>query len=462
MTDTSWMDAITDMPEKDAEKAVIAAIIIDSSSVVEAMETLEVEHFADPFLADAYRLALGMFQRSESADMVTLAGALIDAGYPKATDDILDIAMWSNTTNILPVYMPAYARRVRRMARVRDFQNEAPKKIQRLLQDASLDPVEVLSEWIGQVEVGYRADDPGPRSLEEMMERVGTLLDDKRAGVIVDDQTPTPWPSLNRVLGGGVRPGELCVVAGRPSSGKTVVGAQMLFEASLTGQAVMFSAEMSYDTVVQRMIACETGVPYSKIVDPALLNEKEYDLIRSYMDSLSVLPVHIDDLAGITTSQMMSRTQILQREGRVSMLIFDYLELAGDTTVDRKNQEAWISDVIRSLKMLARRLNIPVVVLAQLSREVERRNPPIPKLSDLRMSGMIEQVADKVVMLYRPQYYVQQGMLEPDPDTEHLIEFYVHKNRNGQNGKVQLRYDGPVLRVSEIENQPVYEQGGML
>lgn len=226
----------------------------------------------------------------------------------------------------------------------------------------------------------------------------------------------------------------------------------------MTGQAIMFSAEMTYDTVVQRMIACETGIPYSKIQDPQVLNDDEYDLMRSYMDSLSALPVFIDDLSGITTDQIMARTQSLMRQGEISLMIFDYLELAGDSPND-KNQEARLSRIIQALKHIARRLNIPVVVLAQLSREVERRNPPIPKLSDLRMSGMIEQVADKVVMLYRPEYYVQQGMLEPDPETTHLIEFYIHKNRNGENGKVGLRYDGPVFRISEEEMQPVYEQG---
>lgn len=455
------MDAIQDMPERDMERAVIGAILFDPESVVEAMESLEQKHFADPLLGAAYQAAVDAFQLGEPPEMMTIADAL-GADYPNAFEVILEISTWANNANVLPVYMTTYARGVRRWARTREFQNDIPKMLHRLMSDRSADPVEVLAEWLGKFEVEYRSDDPGPRPLSEMMDEVARLIDGKREGTVVDEQTVTPWPSLTNMLGGGVKPGEVCVVAGRPGSGKTVCAAQMLFEASLTGQAIMFSSEMSYDTVIQRMIACETGIPFAKIADPQRLNADEYDLMRSYMDSLSVLPVFVDDLIGVSTSQMMSRTQMLQRNGKVSMMIFDYLELAGDTAVDRKNQEAWISDVIRSLKIIARRLNIPVVVLAQLSREVERRNPPIPKLSDLRMSGMIEQVADKVLMLYRPQYYVQQGMLEPDPEVEHLMEFYIHKNRNGQSGKVPLRYDGPVFRISEFEVQPTYEQGGIL
>lgn len=451
------MEGMEGMSGRDAEKAVIGSILIDPDSVVTALETLTVKHFEDPFIGDAFDAARQLLEAGTRADIVTLSGALADKGYKAATDDVMEIASWSMEANILPVYMPMYAQRVARMSRIRDFASSAPRQLQRLIENPELDPVDVLSEWMGEVEQGYQANDPGPRRLDQMMQDVGELIEGKRAGMIVTDVTATPWEPLTTTLGGGVRPGEVCVVAGRPGSGKTVVAAQMLFEASMYGTAIMFSAEMTYDSVIQRMLACESGVPFAKINDPQLMNEDEHALVRSYIDGLSSLPVYIDDLSGITTNQIMARTQALQSDGAVSMLIFDYLELAGDDR-DSKNQEARLSLIIQNLKLIARRLNVPVVVLAQLSREVERRNPPIPKLSDLRMSGMIEQVADKVVMLYRPQYYVQQGMLEPDPDTENLIELYVHKNRNGENGSVALKYEGSVFRISEFE-QPRAQEG---
>lgn len=438
------------MSGREAEKAVIGSILIDPESVVAAMETLTAAHFEDPFMGEAFDAARQLLDTGTPADIVTLSGALADRGYKAATDDVMEIASWSMTANILPVYMPMYAQRVARMSRIRDFTSSAPGKIQKLIENPDLDPVDVLSEWMGEVEQGYQANDPGPRRLDQMMQDVGELMEGKRAGTIVSDVTATPWQSLTSILGGGVRPGEVCIVAGRPGSGKTIAGAQMLFEASMYGTAIMFSAEMTYESVVQRMLACESGVPFAKINDPQLMSEDEHALVQSYMDGLSALPVYIDDLSGITTDQIMARAQALLREGTVSLLVFDYLELAGDDR-GKGNEESRISGIAQSLRHVARRLNIPVVVLAQLSREVERRNPPIPKLSDLRSSGMIEQVADKVVMLYRPQYYVQQGMLEPNPDEEHLIEMYVHKNRNGESGKVSLQHDGPVFRISEPE-----------
>ena len=449
------------MHERDAERAVIASVLIDPESIVTALERLSAERFSDAFLGDAFTTAKELLNEGKPADIVSLGGALLDKGYPTAPDDIFAIAQWGMSANIMSVYMPMYADRVVRLSRIRDFVSAAPKKIQELLQNPSLDPADVLSEWMGEVESDYQPDDPGPRRLSDMMEDVAGIIEGKRAGTIANDHTATPWDSLTRILGGGVRPGEVCVIAGRPGSGKSVVAAQMLFEASVYGTAIMFSAEMTYESIIQRMLSCETAIPHAKINDPIQLNEGEVELLQSYMDGLSALPVYIDDLAGITTDQIMARTQALQREGTISLLVFDYLELAGDGR-DTKNPEQRLSGIVQNLKLIARRLRVPVVVLAQLSREVERRNPPVPKLSDLRYSGMIEQVADKVVMLYRPQYYVQQGMLEPDPTEEHLIEFYIHKNRNGENGKVSLRYDGPIFRISEPEaTGHDYQQGGM-
>lgn len=453
------MSNLEHMPEADAEKSVIGAIIMDPDSIVEAIERVKADHFADPFLGKAFEIAKDMLNRGVPANLVTLSSALVDAGYKNAPVDMLAISQWVVGNNIYPANVSVYADMVVRYSRIRDFMSAAPKKIAELMQHPELDPADILSGWLGEVETGQRRDDPGPRSFADMMADVSATMDGRRAGTVVNDQTEFPWKSLNDLIG-GIKPGEVCVLAGRAGSGKTVAGVQILGEASMSGTAVMFSAEMTYDSVIERMLASETGIPYAKIVKPTLLNEEEYDLVQSYMDGLSSLPIYIDDLSGITTDQIMARTQTLQREGTISMLVFDYLELAGDDS-GGTNQEARVSGIIRNLKHIARRLHIPVLVLSQLSREVERRNPPIPRLSDLRMSGMVEQVADKVIMLYRPQYYVQQGMLEPDASIENLIEFYVHKNRNGQSGKVQLHFEGPVFRISEIPDSGYqYQQGG--
>ena len=427
------------------------------------MDRVAEKDFADPFLGKAYEVAKEMFGRGVPADIVTLASSLVDAGYEAAQEDILAITQWamSSTFHITSVYMRFYADRVARLARVRRFIADIPKKVQEFSSDPTSEPSTVLSSWLGEMESGHQPDDPGPQRLDTMMESVAALLEGKRNGTIISEAIPTPWPSLNQKLGGGIMPGELCVIAARASIGKTIASSQILFEAGMYGTAIMFSAEMTYTSIVQRMLACESGIPLGKIFRPETMNEDEYDVIQSYMDGLSSLPVYIDDLSGITTDQMMARAQMLQREGTISMLVFDYLELAGDNA-NSQNQEARLSQIIKAMKHIARRLNIPVVVLAQLSREVERRNPPIPKLADLRYSGMVEQVADKVIMLYRPQYYVQQGVIDPNPETENLIEFYIHKNRNGETGKVPLHYSGPILRISEPETTGYqYTQGGL-
>jgi replicative DNA helicase len=463
VSEQTWLDIATDMREEMAERAVIACILMDAASIVDAMDRVSVADFADPFLGKAYEIALEMFGRRVPADLVTLSGALVDAGYEDAPLDLNAVGAWgvSSSHHIFSMYMRFYADRVARLARVRRFVADIPKKVHELSSDPTAEPSTVLSSWLGEIEVGYHPDDPGPQRLDSMMESVADMLDRKRSGEIISAAIPTPWPSLNQKLGGGIEPGELCVIASRPSIGKTVCSSQILFEAALYGTAIMFSAEMTHASIVQRMLACESGIPFSKIIKPEFMNEGEYDVIQSYLDGLAPLPVYIDDLSGITTDQMMARVQTLQRDGEVAMMVFDYLELAGDNA-NSQNQEARLSQIAKAMKHIARRLHIPVVVLAQLSREVERRNPPVPRLADLRYSGAIEQVADKVIMLYRPQYYVQQGVIDPNPETENLIEFYIHKNRNGETGKVPLHYSGPILRISEPETTGYqYTQGGL-
>lgn len=442
---TSWIESA---PSGDVERAVIGSIMQAPESIAMLSERLTPDMFADPFLRSAFDAAVILYKQERPANLLLLAEALTESGDEHARDALLEIVTWMNAVDIWPTWAGFYADRVYRFHRLRAFQAGFTRHWQALTGNGALDPVDVLAEWLNEMETGAIRDDPGPRPIADMIDTVRDTMERRRAGESLETETPLPWQALTNLIG-GLRPGEVCVISGRPSSGKSLAAGQILMSAARAGAAIMYSAEMTYDAILERAIACESGIPYDLIHDPTRMTDEQYEEVQFYMDALAALPVYVDDLSGITTDQMLARTQAIQREQPVSAVIFDYLELAGDNPNERSAEQR-LSKIIVGMKHLARRLNVPVVVLAQLSREVERRNPPIPKLSDLRYSGMIEQVADKVLMLYRPQYYVQQGMLDPDPALEHVLEIYVHKNRNGRSGRVELHYNGPTFRISDV------------
>jgi replicative DNA helicase len=243
---------------------------------------------------------------------------------------------------------------------------------------------------------------------------------------------------------GGFQRSDLIIVAGRPSMGKTAISLNIAYNMALLHQLpiLVFSLEMSKEQLVQRMLAGEARIDSNRL-RAGRISQNEWEQVYAAIAKISELPIYIDDTANMMVMQMRSQARRLQAEtGKpLGLIMLDYLQLMEGSS-DNRVQE--ISKITRSLKGLARELNVPIIALSQLSRSVEARNNKRPMMSDLRESGSIEQDADLVIMLYRDAYY------NPDTPDRDITELIVTKHRNGPTGVVKLVFDPGLTKFKNL------------
>ena len=271
--------------------------------------------------------------------------------------------------------------------------------------------------------------------LSEYYDRIDTLA--KRPDKIVG--VPTGFIDLDKMLT-GLQPSDLLIIAGRPGQGKTGFLLSIAKNAGLTHKkhVAIFSLEMSNEQVVQRLIAQETGID-SQRLRTGKLQENEWPLFTHSIEVFGDTHIYLDDTPAITPLQLRTKCRRLHLEFGLDLIIIDYLQLmGGDTRTDNRVQE--VSYISRNLKVLARELNVPVLAAAQLSRAVEQRSDKRPVLSDLRESGSLEQDADIVMFIYRPDQY------EKDTVKQNVAEIIVAKHRNGPVGSVELVFRGALAK----------------
>ena len=252
----------------------------------------------------------------------------------------------------------------------------------------------------------------------------------------------TGFKDLNKKINGLQRT-DLILIAARPAMGKTAFSLNLVQNAALKGDAsvAVFSLEMSKDQLVQRMLAAQSHVELKKI-KTGTLDENDWPRIIDAMAVLSNASIHIDDTPGIKISELRSKCRKLKIEKGLDLILIDYLQLMeGEGNNESRQQE--IAKISRSLKIIAKELNCPVVALSQLSRAPEQRADHRPMLSDLRESGSIEQDADIVMFLYRDEYY------HPDSESKNIGEVLIAKNRHGETGSVELVWLGEVQKFAD-------------
>ena len=250
---------------------------------------------------------------------------------------------------------------------------------------------------------------------------------------------PTGFVDLDKMLT-GLQPSDLLIIAGRPGQGKTGFLLSVAKNAGLTHKkhVAIFSLEMSNEQVVQRLIAQETGID-SQRLRTGTLHEDEWPLFTHSIEVFGDTHIYLDDTPAITPLQLRTKCRRLHMEFGLDLIIIDYLQLmGGDTRNDNRVQE--VSYISRNLKILARELNVPVLAAAQLSRAVEQRSDKRPVLSDLRESGSLEQDADIVMFIYRPDQY------EKDTVKQNVAEIIIAKHRNGPVGSVELVFRGALAK----------------
>lgn len=247
---------------------------------------------------------------------------------------------------------------------------------------------------------------------------------------------PSPWPTLNTAIG-GFRPGAVYVVAARPGMGKTVIGAQMAAQLAERGNVAFASLEMTADELVSRFVAERLAINVGRVKD-ARMNERDWEVFNRDREKVESLRIAIDDRSGIGASDVRMFARSVARNGKLSGVIVDYMQLM--TSRSKMDRHLQVAEFSRQLKIMAKDFQVPVIALSQLNRNSERSLDSVPKLSDLRESGAIEQDADVVMLLRREDEYPRESL---------IID--VAKNRHGETGEVRLHWDGQYSRAVEWE-----------
>ncbi len=435
---------------REAEEAVLGSILINPEAYYDVAEFLQSEDFYIHRHRWIWQAFARLTQNRTPIDSLTVIENLDQQGQ---LSEIGGAAYITTLINSVPSSLHAisYGRIVEETA-VRRGMLEAANRIAKLAyqEDTGLEAVmdDAEKAVFGVSERRMTRDlAPIQQVLSEYYDNISELAsrDDEIRGV------PTNFIDIDNLLG-GLQPSDLLIVAGRPGMGKTGFALSIAKNAALIHKkhVAIFSLEMSNDQLVQRLLAQETGID-SQRLRMGKLEEDEWSLFTHAIEVLSDTRIFLDDTPGITPLQLRTKCRRLHLEHRLDLVIVDYLQLmSGDNRTENRVQE--VSFISRQMKILARELNVPVLAAAQLSRAVEQRGDKRPVLSDLRESGSLEQDADIVMFIYRPEMY------EDDPAKQNLAEIIVAKHRNGPIGSVQLifrknlaKFENAATRVVDLQ-----------
>jgi len=432
----------------EAEMSVLGSLMLDKDAIIKIADLVH----PDDFYKDANRLIyetmLELFEDREPIDLLSLSNKLEEK---KKLEDVGGAGYLTDLVNTVPTASNVvhYAKVVQKKSLLRKLIGAASDILELGYQEAE-DVEKVLDEAeqkLFQVSQKYVKADFVP--LKTYLESAFNRIDELHKGDRDIRGVPTGFHDLDNILA-GLQRSDLVILASRPSIGKTSLALDIARYLGVQKKIPvgLFSLEMSSDQLVDRMLAAEGRVDAWRIRTGRLRssdNEDDFAKIGEAMGILSEAPIYIDDSARANVMEMRTLARRLQAEHNLGLIIIDYLQLMEGRTSDNRVQE--VSEISRSLKGLARELNIPVLALSQLSRAVENRSPQIPKLSDLRESGSIEQDADVVMFLYR------EDREKPDTPNKNIVQVIVSKHRNGPLGTASLYFNDTITSFSSLEKK---------
>jgi replicative DNA helicase len=441
----------------EAEEAVIASLLVDPEAIYKVAPTLHSDEFFREKNAWVYDACRALWDRSESINQITVAHELARR---ERLEDVGGASYLSKLVTELPtsVGVEHYAGLVIRDATYRRLISAAGQIAQMAYQGGAdlpevLTRAEMLLAAVRQAET--------LRDFVHIRELLTGYLESAAAGVgAVASQVravTTGFMDLDTLLTTGLKRGDLVVVAARPSLGKTSLVLNFAKSAAERQSATVafFSIEMAASQLVQRLLAMESGVDSARLAF-GQHSDRDERKISQALGLLSDLSVYFDDSAMLTVAEMRAKARQLQRERGLDLVVVDYLQLMQSGTRN-ENRVQEVSYVSRSLKQLARDLDVPVVACSQLSRAAETRSNNVPQLSDLRESGSIEQDADVVMFIYREDKYVSREEWQrqhPDRPADSfpagITQIVLAKHRNGPTGTIHLRFREKIARFEDL------------
>lgn len=427
------MDTLAKIPPQsiEIEQSLLGCLMLDRSAITKVADILSPDDFYRHIHKEIYNICRELFEKGEPIDFLSVSNRLKEKNL---LDTIGGNSYLTELVNVVPsgAYASSYARIVRHKRVLRDLIS-ASQDIETLGYNESEDLENVLDEAEKKIfNIAQKGITQNFTSIKDTLpaafERIEMLSQGNGTRGI-----PTGFADLDKMLS-GLQRSDLVILAARPSLGKSTLALNIAANIANSEKIPVgvFSLEMSKDQMVDRLISAYSGVDLWKIRTGRLQTD-DFENIQRALGILAEMPLYIDDVGSPSVLQMKALARRLQAENGLGLLVIDYLQL-----MEPLNRQAspvqQVSDNSRALKGLARELNIPVLVLSQLSRAVEQRIPPVPKLSDLRESGAIEQDADVVMFIYR----------ERERDTSKLngiAEIIIAKHRNGPVGKQLLHFD---------------------
>lgn len=426
----------------DLEEAVLGALLIDASAL-EHLDSLKPEYFYKDEHSLIFRAVLTLNTSGKKVDVLTVTeqlramGELDSAGGAYFITTLPDrIASAAHIEHHIFILKQKYIRRAL---------IEMSQRTMRNAYDESIDELELLADHENEVE------NLGVTTITRDAEQIGNIITRIFSSTVTEMGVPVSMPGLRDKVK-KFQNSDLIILAARPSMGKTAKAIQLALQTAQQGIPVgVFSLEMSKDQLVTRMLTNLTGIEYMRILNKEYTRD-EADMLAVAGRDLANLKLYIDDTAGLTEQQFRARALRMHRKYGIGFIVLDYLQLMSiGGKVNNREQE--ISQISRKLKQVAKEINVPVMALSQLSRKCEDRTDKKPMLSDLRESGAIEQDADCVMFLYRPEYY---GIMDVSSDgitysSEGICETIIAKNRNGKCGSTFSKFSGFSMTFQECE-----------
>ena len=432
--------------DEDAEQAVLGSMLTDNDAVMAAVEVLKEDAFYREDNKIIYQAILNLYSKSESIDIITLKDELESMGKFEQVGGLEYLAS-------LPDKVPTTAN-VQKYIKI----VEEKSVLRNLIKTAN----EIIELGYNPTEDVEDIMDGAEKKIFDIMQSKNTKSYTPIKDVLVESFTnleklynqkqhvtgvPTQFYDLDDKTA-GLHGSELILVAARPAMGKTAFALNIATNAALRANVpvAIFSLEMSKDQLVNRMLCSEAMVDSNK-VRTGKLDEEDWTKLAEAIGPLSEAGVYIDDTPGISVMEIRTKCRKLKMEKNIGLVVIDYLQLISGSNKRNGSREQEISEISRSLKVLAKELNVPVIALSQLSRAVEQRDDHRPMLSDLRESGAIEQDADIVMFLYRDDYYNKESA-EKD-----IAEVIIAKQRGGSTGTVKLYWMGNYTKFVNIERR---------
>ncbi|HOQ37957.1 MAG TPA: replicative DNA helicase [Acetivibrio sp.] len=428
----------------EAEQSVLGAILLDKEVLSNVTEIISAQDFYRDDHREIFEAIVDLYDRAEPIDLITVSEQLKMRG---SLDSVGGIEYLTNLANMVPTTANAkhYAkiveeksilrRLIRASSEIVKMGYEASEEVSYVLDKAEKSIFDVLQKRNNQ---GFS---PIKEVLIDTFNRLEELYNNK--GYITG--IATGFTDLDYKTA-GLQNSDLILIAARPAMGKTSFVLNIAQYAAIHGKVpvAIFSLEMSKEQLVNRILCSEAMVDSQKI-RTGKLEDSDWQKVARALGPLSEAPIYIDDTPGTTAMEIRAKCRKLKIEKNLGLIVIDYLQLMQGRAKGSESRQQEISEISRSLKILAKEINVPVLTLSQLSRAPEQRTDHRPVLSDLRESGAIEQDADIVMFLYRDDYY------NPDTEKKNIAEVIIAKHRNGSTGTVELAWLGQYTKFANLE-----------